>query len=99
MAAKIKSPQVHTAPSWWNDSKLVRIRFAPRETGWAIDMGDGTYRLANTPIVSFGVEPHSAEFQRLPTWGDLVRIRGGRDEETYLEIIEKHQAPLAGEKL
>ena len=63
----------------------VRIKFAPQETGWAYDMGDGKYRLANTPI--YGAVGQRVE--DLPQWGDLVSIRGGTDELKYLEIHEK----------
>lgn len=54
-------------PDWWDPDKLVKIyynRDIP-ETGWAVDLGDGTYRLANTPITS-AFDLHG------PKWGDRV---------------------------
>lgn len=30
--------------------KMVKIRFAKDETGWAEDMGNGTYRIDNIPL-------------------------------------------------
>ena len=56
-------------PEWWDESKLVRIRFASDETGWAVDMGDGTYRLANSPLDGWDGDP------KKPQWGDLVRLK------------------------
>lgn len=35
-----------------SEPNYVRIRFGPNETGWAEDLGDGTYRLANLPAIS-----------------------------------------------
>lgn len=32
-----------------DDEKMVRLRYDSSESGWAVDLGDGTYRLANVP--------------------------------------------------
>ena len=71
------------SPNWYDKSKLCRIRFALDETGWAINMGDGTYRLANTPIVGMVGKQHPD----LPQWGDLVKIV----PHDGLKIIEKYE--------
>lgn len=38
------------SPEWYDESKLCKIKFEASERGWAIDMGNGLYRLANHPI-------------------------------------------------
>ena len=79
---------VYRLASWVRgDQQPERMRYAPQETGWGYSMGDGTYRLANTPIMGMCGEMGHPD---LPQWGDLVRINGGSDEEKYLEIIEKY---------
>jgi len=58
------------SPAWYDEKKLTRIRFAPGETGWAVDLGDCTYRLANNPIAA-GCTHES--YKDTARWGDHVR--------------------------
>jgi hypothetical protein len=61
----MKDEPKYKQPDWYDESKLCRISYAPppdAETGWAIDMGDGTYRVVNDPLGSDAC------------WGDLVRL-------------------------
>lgn len=76
---------------WWNEDHLTNIRFEHDEHGWAIAVGDGLYRLVNTPLRGWSdrAEPD------LPQWGDLVRLRPQNGEESWLEIVEKYQEPIA----
>ena len=75
--------------AWLQQGTLTKIRYEADETGWAISMGDGTYRLANNPIRgSTGTfEPERAQ------WGDLVRLKPGNGDESWLEIVEKYVFP------
>lgn len=70
-------------PEWFDESKLRRIKFESNETGWAVDIGDGTFRLANTPLRGFD-DPSE------PQWGDLVRLKPDNGDDSWLEIIEKY---------
>lgn len=39
------------------EPKYVKVRFAPGETGWAVDLGDNKYKIANVPLqadIGFG---------------------------------------------
>lgn len=83
-------------PEWWDDDKVVRLYYALGESGWAIDMGDGTYRLANTPLIAWNIEKRlskedlDAIREELPEWGDLVRVNKVSDN-CWLEVIEKYK--------
>jgi len=82
-------------PAWYDESKLTKIRFAPGETGWAVNMGDGTYRLANNPIAAMCTNECYKDTAR---WGDLVkqgptlRDKSG-NEYSCLEVIEHYVKP------
>ncbi len=39
------------AEKWYKEENLVRVRFATGYTGWAVDLKDGTCRLANSPLL------------------------------------------------
>ena len=82
------------SPEWYDKSKLCRIKFEYDETGWAINMGDGTYRLANTPVRGmFTGDQHPAIAQ----WGDLVKLNPNNGkEDSWLELIEKFEIPKDG---
>lgn len=73
-------------PEWWDESKLVKIRFEEDERGWAIDMGDGTYRLVNGPIRGLVGAWHPY----LPQWGDLVQLVPSAGKGSWLLLLEKH---------
>jgi len=47
-------------PDWYDEEKLVKIKYAEDERGWAIFMGNGQYRVANDPLDGEA------------NWGDLV---------------------------
>ena len=49
-------------PEWYDETKLRRAFYAEGYTGWVIDLGDGTCRYANNPLID--------EVQ----WGDRVRL-------------------------
>lgn len=71
------------SPEWYDESKLTKILYERAERGWAIDMGNGLYRLANSPIRS-AFEETSAK------WGDLVRLKPNNGEDQWLEIVERY---------
>ena len=50
-----------------DDVKHVRMRYAEGETGWAIDLGGGRYKIANVPMCD-GLH-----------FGDIVKFRKGVD--------------------
>jgi len=79
---------ISESPEWYDESKLIRIRYEYGENGWAVDMGNGTYRLANTPMRGMVGKPNP----EIPQWGDLVKLvpNNGLDD-SWLEIIEKYQ--------
>jgi hypothetical protein len=54
------------APPWWYDAtKLIKIFYAYSDyTGWAVDMGDGTAFLANSPMLGTNG----------PKWGQRVQL-------------------------
>jgi len=74
---------VAKSPEWYDESKLCKIKFEASERGWAFNMGDGLYRLANSPIRS-AFEETSAR------WGDLVRLKLNNGEDQWLEIVERY---------
>lgn len=71
------------SPEWYDESKLTKILYERAERGWAIDMGNGLYRRANSPIRS-AFEETSAR------WGDLVRLKPNNGEDHWREIIERY---------
>ena len=78
-------------PKWYNEDNLVRIKFEAHESGWAIDIGDGLYRLANNPIRSWGNEEAAS-------WGDLVKLVPGNGDDSWLEIVEKYEQENSDEQ-
>ena len=76
-------------PEWWDEDKLTKIRFAPNESGWAIALGDGQYRLVNNPIAAMCNYPGAAR------WGDIVTpgpdlIDDDGEVHSCLQIIERY---------
>ena len=65
----------------------MRARYAERYTGWVIDLGDGTCRYANTPLLG----------ATGPRWGDRVPLvaatDGGFPIADASRIIERFQMP------
>lgn len=51
-------------PAWFDQSKAIRANYAPGYTGWVIDLGDGTCRFANSPLLGANG----------PKWGDRVDL-------------------------
>ncbi len=74
-------PEYRT-PDWYNKEKLTKVCFNRKvpEQGWVIDMGEGLYRLANTPLDGM-IDPKG------PQWGDLVQITKAKG---IVEIIERY---------
>lgn len=73
------------SPEWYDESKLTKILYEKGERGWAIDVGNGLYRLANHPIRwAFGHDESSAK------WGDLVRLNPHNGDNQWLEIVERY---------
>lgn len=72
-------------PEWYDETKLVRIKYEAQETGWAIDMGNSTYRLANHPI-RWGL----CQDETSAKWGDLVRLIPNNGDKQWLEVIERY---------
>lgn len=54
------------SPDWYDESKLRRAYYSPDldYTGWVVDLGDGTCRYANSPLM--GADG--------PSWGDRVPL-------------------------
>lgn len=71
-------------PEWYDESKLTKIKYERSERGWAIDMGNGTYRLVNQPIRAMCGEPGAA------SWGDLVILVPDNGDKSWLKVIEKY---------
>lgn len=51
-------------PEWYDKSKLRRAYYAEGYSGWVVDLGDGTCRFANAPLLG----------DDGPNWGDRVRL-------------------------
>lgn len=78
-------------PDWYKEENLTKIRYTKGETGWAVDMLDGTYRLANMPIAAMRGDYDS------PRWGDLVRVKhNGLELIERLETDERYESYLKG---
>lgn len=77
------------SPEWYDESKLVKIRFEQDERGWAVDMGNGQYRLANNPIRGCIGQQHPEVAQ----WGDLVELVPNNGDNSWLKVVEKYEIP------
>ena len=84
------------SPEWYDKTKLVRAYYADGYTGWVIDLGDGTCRFANAPLLGCDDDdnPHKDEINRnAPRWGDrvrLVRSGGALPRVDATEILERY---------
>ena len=71
-------------PEWYDESKATRARYAHDYTGWVIDLGDGTCRYTNNPLLG----------ENGPRWGDRVRLipdpGGGLPTADASKILERY---------
>lgn len=51
-------------PEWMKNGKTVKATYADGYSGWVVDLGDGTCRLANSPLLG----------ENGPEWGDRVDL-------------------------
>lgn len=76
----------YKTPEWYDEEKLIRAYYVANEyTGWVIDLGDGTCRFANPPLLG----------ENGPKWGDRVRLvksGAGLPVVDYSEILEHYDA-------
>lgn len=59
------------SPKWYDESKLRKAYYAEGYSGWVIDLGDGTCRFANQPLLG----------EDGPNWGDRVALVESGDGE------------------
>lgn len=93
-------------PDWYNESRLRKVYYAEAYTGWVIDLGDGTCRYANEPLL--GADPGEQEDgswltedecdkinQQAPHWGDRVPLveRDGVLQADSTTILERYSPP------
>lgn len=69
----------------YDEDKLTKAYYEAGEySGWVIDLGDGTCRFANQPLLG----------EDGPNWGDRVRLikndEGGLPVVDYSEILERY---------
>ena len=85
-------------PDWYDKSKLRQVAYAPNYTGWIIDLGDGTCRYANDPMLGEGnyLLPNYKEINaNRPHYGDRVKLVDGKPDKT--QIIERWMPELYDE--
>ena len=73
----------HKTPDWYDESKLTKAMYNSGYSGWVIDLGDGTCRYANNPLLG----------EDGPKWGDRVRLlkmQDGTHLADHSEIIERY---------
>lgn len=51
-------------PAWYDETKVTKATFADGYSGWVVDLGDGTCRFSNSPLLGEGG----------PEWGDRVDL-------------------------
>ena len=87
-SSREKAMPEYKTPEWYDESKLFRLRFVHEnnigESVWAVDLGDGTCRLANDPLI------------RGLGWGDRIRKPSGDIGAYDFEMVEKYD-PKADE--
>lgn len=91
-------------PGWYDESRLRRVFYAAGYTGWVVDLGDGTCRYANAPLL--GADPGEQEDgsflspeqcdeinRSAPRWGDRVPLvrKGGDFYADSTRIIERYE--------
>lgn len=94
------------SPDWYDESRLKHVYYAAGYSGWIIDLGDGTCRYANEPLLgadpgeqedgTFLTEEQCAEINRLaPHWGDRVPLvrKDGKLMPDSSVILERYKPP------
>lgn len=86
---KMKQEENKT-PDWYDKKKLRKAYYEyPDYTGWVIDLGDGTCRYANAPLLS----------KKGPQWGDRVRLVPSKTDFPIADsskILERYNDPTEG---
>lgn len=85
-------------PAWYDKTKQRQVEYAPRYFGWIQDLGDGTCRYINDPLLgeSNYLLPNYKEVNRnRPHYGDRVKLVNGKPDPT--QIIERWQPELYDE--
>lgn len=84
-------------PDWYDKSKLRRVLFADCYSGWVIDLGDGTCRFANNPLLGCDDDDNpkkDAINAASPRWGDrvpLIETGGELPRVDAFNIIERYE--------
>jgi hypothetical protein len=72
-------------PEWWDEAKLIKVMYEVSDYfGWVIDLGDGTCRYVNQPLLG----------EDGPNWGDRVKLKKLKDNTFFAdhtEIIERYK--------
>ena len=68
-------------PDWYDEKKLRRVYYAKGYSGWVIDLGDGTCRLVNNPLLG----------KKGPKWGDRVQLIESSNCINASNIIERYE--------
>jgi len=78
----------YKTPDWYNTDQLTKAVFAEGYSGWVIDLGDGTCRFANQPLLG----------EDGPNWGDkcwlIADPFGGRPTVDSSEILERYDREI-----
>lgn len=75
------------SPEWYDESKLRKAYYADGYKGWVIDLGDGTCRFANEPLLGCDDDSNpekDAINAARPRWGDRVPLV--EDEDGVLRV-------------
>jgi len=80
------------SPDWYDEKKLLHVYYAEGYSGWVIDLGDGTCRYVNEPLLGCDDDdnPDKDRINRdAPHWGDRVPLVNGRPDST--RILERYK--------
>lgn len=86
-------------PSWFDESKQRQVEYAPGYFGWIQDLGDGTCRYVNDPMLgeSNYFLPNYKELNKnRPHYGDRVKLVNGKPDKT--QILERWMPELYDEE-
>ena len=75
------------SPEWYDESKLRKVYYADGYMGWVVDLGDGTCRFANEPLLGCDDDSNpekDAINAARPRWGDRVPLV--EDEDGMLRV-------------
>lgn len=77
------------SPAWYDEEKLRRAYYGIGYSGWVVDLGDGTCRLVNEPLLG----------EEGPQWGDRVPLleREGMPMIDATNVIERYVPEHKGE--